>query len=287
METPILDERKWAKLPSIPADAFILDLEDSVVPAHKDTARDRVLQYLRDDDFFGGRLVLARPNNLNTPWGREDIIALAEAGVRLMLYPKAQSANELIEVRNLLTQHGADPLLFPIVETAGALLELPSIARLDGIGGLLTGVGDLSVDAGIPFRDSDGNISPALNRARDQVVLGAASSGASSTDTVYAANLRDPDDVKKAIADGRSRGFTSLVTFYPPHVELINEWLLPSAREVEEAVELIARYEEAQADGRPALVLDGGRTVLLLDYTRAQRLVARAQAPIPTMKDIA
>ena len=286
MEAPILDEHKWAKVPDIRADAFIIDLEDSVVPDRKELARERARNYLADEHFFGDRLVLARPNNLHTPWGRDDIATLARSEVRLMLYPKARSVEELIEVRQLLEDHHAAPLVFPIIETAGALLDVRAIGQLPGIGGLFTGIGDLSVDAGIPFYDTDGKINPALNRARDEIVLAAAAAGISSTDTVYARNLRDAEQVRAAITDGRRRGFTSLVTFYPPHVDLINEMLPPTREEVDHALELVQRYREAQVRGRPALVLENGRTVLLLDCARAQRLLERAAATVPKRQDV-
>jgi citrate lyase beta subunit len=285
METPILDEKKWSRIPAIDADAFIIDLEDSVVPDSKEAARVKAAEYLGDDGFFGDRLVLARPNNLSTPWGRDDVAALAEANVRLMLYPKAQSADEILQVRHLLAENGAYPLIFPIIETAGALIQAHAIAQLPGIGGLFTGIGDLSVDASIPFH-IDGEINPPLNRARDNVVLAAAAAGVASTDTVYARRLKDPEDVRAAIADGRRRGFTSLVTFYPPHVPLINEVLPPSKDELDEAEMIVARYLEVQRAGSPALVLENGQTVLLLDYTRATRLLERASLPVPGRSDL-
>lgn len=280
-----MDERKWGKVPGIAADAFIIDLEDSVVPDLKATARESAVRYLGDEDFFGDRLVLARPNNLETPWGEDDIAALAASSVRLMLYPKTKSVDELEEVRRLLDVHGASPLIFPIIETAGAVLDIRAIAQLRGVGGLFTGIGDLSVDAGVPFRDRDGGINPTLNHARDQVALAAASVGIASTDTVYARNLKDTADVTEAIADSRRRGFTSLVTFYPPHVPMINRLLPPSRGELAEAADLVARYREAQAAGRPALVLEDGRTVLLLDNARAERLLAEAAVEAPKRRD--
>jgi citrate lyase beta subunit len=285
METPILDDRKWAKLPGIAADAFIIDLEDSVVPDHKERARELAVQYLQTPEHFGDRLLLARPNNLDTPWGADDIAALAEANVRLMLYPKARSAAEILEVRAQLSKRGATPLIFPIIETAGGLLQIDAIAQLPGIGGLFTGIGDLSVDAGIPFYAEDGEINPVLSRARDKVVIASAAARISSTDTVYARNLRDPDDVRAAVLDGRRRGFTSLVTFYPAHVDPINALLPPSQPEVAAAYDLVEKYRQAQAAGKPALVLDDGRTVLLLDYVRAQNLLNRAASMAPTRKD--
>jgi len=286
METPILDERKWAKTPTIPADAFILDLEDSVVPTMKETARTTALRWFRETEFFGNRLVLARPNNLATRWGRDDIVAFAEAGVQLMLYPKAASADELRDVRALLAEHGATPLIFPIIETAGAVLEVAEIAQLPGIGGLFTGIGDLSVDAGIAFHDAQGKISPALNHAREQVVLAAAAAGVASTDTVFAQNFQDPDDVRSAVITGRDRGFTSMVTFYPPHVDVINQHMRANQSEIEEAVALVQHYEQGQAAGKPAVVLPNGKVAMLLDYIRALRVIEFKSHSIPTMKDL-
>jgi HpcH/HpaI aldolase/citrate lyase family len=106
METPILDERKWVKVPSIPADYYIVDLEDSVVPARKLDARERVLEYLRDPAYFHHRPVIARPNNLATPWGRDDIIALASVGATLLAYPKVKSAAEIETVAALVRDSG-------------------------------------------------------------------------------------------------------------------------------------------------------------------------------------
>jgi citrate lyase beta subunit len=288
METPILDERKWAKLPGIEADAFIIDLEDSVVPQDKIAARDRAVHYLREGaSFFGDRLILARPNNLDSPWGRADIIALAQANVRLMLYPKAKSAAEVAEVRQLLAEHGAVPLIFPIIETAGALLDVRTISEAPGVGGLFMGIGDLSVDAGIPFRLPNGEINPALHQARDQVALAAAAAGISSTDTVYARDIRNPDDVRAAVRDARDRGFTSLVTFYPPHVPVINEAVPPSPDEIADAELVVETYSEGVRDGKPAVLLEDGRVLLLLDSDRAQRLLDRASAVPPSRKDFA
>jgi len=52
-ESPTLDDRKWSKLPSIPADAFILDLEDAVPAEGKEEARRRVVAAIQEPSHFG------------------------------------------------------------------------------------------------------------------------------------------------------------------------------------------------------------------------------------------
>ncbi|MET0149445.1 MAG: aldolase/citrate lyase family protein, partial [Acidimicrobiales bacterium] len=81
LETPIMDDHKWAKLPGIPTDAVLVDLEDSVPPPLKEQARERVVGALKDRSFFEGRVLVARCNHLSTPWGRDDLQVLGEAGV--------------------------------------------------------------------------------------------------------------------------------------------------------------------------------------------------------------
>lgn len=276
METPILDERKWAKVPSIAADCFMLDMEDSVVPARKEEARAKVVEYLGDPGFFDGRPVIARPNNLSTPWGRDDIVALAEAGVTWMAYPKVRSASELRSVVDLLADHGVQPRLFPIIETPGALLEIAEICAVQGVAGLFTGIGDLSVESGITFRTSTGAVHPFLDLARGAVIFASAAYGLSRTDTLFVEDFRDRDQVLAAIHTARRAGYTSLATFYPPHIELINEYLPPPPEEVAEAAETVTVYEQAVAAGRPALLLEGGRTILTLDYQRALKTLERS-----------
>src|SRR5690606_21893064 len=86
IETPVLDARKWAKIPSIPADAILVDMEDAVPWTQKEEGREAVISALADRDHFGDRVVIARPNHLSTQWGLEDVVALARAGVDCVMY---------------------------------------------------------------------------------------------------------------------------------------------------------------------------------------------------------
>src|ERR1700728_4697887 len=123
-ESPILDDRKWAKIPTIPADAFILDLEDALPIARKEEGREKVLEYLHQPDYFHGAMIVPRANHLSTPWGRDDIIALAEAGIEQLMYPKTESAEDLQEVLELCRAHGSDPKIKASIESARGVVEI-------------------------------------------------------------------------------------------------------------------------------------------------------------------
>jgi len=275
-ETPILDERKWAKIPDIPADMFFLDLEDSVAPARKVEARARAVQYLRDPSFFGGRLTLARPNHLSTPWGRDDVIAFAEAGVTCLAYPKIGCVDELLEVIELLAAHGARPDIYAIVEQSGAMMDLREISRHPQVVSLMFGPGDLSVELGVPLLDSEGALNEIFAPMKAQTVLAASAAMISVTDIVYAPDYRDLDEVRRRAWIARRSGFTALACFYPPHVPIIHEVFSPTEAEVASARQIVDLYESVLAEGKPAALTSDGQTVLVHDYDKALHLLARA-----------
>jgi citrate lyase beta subunit len=274
-ETPILDDRKWAKIPDIPADMFFLDLEDSVTATRKEEARERAVSYLRDPSFFGGRLTLARPNHLTTPWGQDDVIAFAEAGVTCMAYPKIGSIDELLEVSELLAKYGARPDIFAIIETAGSMMDLHAIATHPQVVGLMFGPGDLSVDMGVPLLEPDGQLNRVFEPMMTQVVLAATAARIDCCDIVYAPDYRDLDEIRRRAKDIHMRGFMTMSTFYPPHVAIIHEVLRPTEGELAGARELVERYESLIAEGKPAALSESGETILVHDYEKALGVLAK------------
>ncbi|MDQ1396845.1 MAG: citrate lyase subunit beta / citryl-CoA lyase [Acidimicrobiaceae bacterium] len=278
LEAPVLDDHKWAKIPNIPADAILLDLEDSVPPARKEEGRQRVVHWLKHPEYFDGRITIARPNHLSTPWGREDLQALAEAGVTTMAYPKLETDEELQEVQEMLRAGGADPDIFAIVETSRAVFEIDKIAANDRVKALMFGSGDLSVDSGIPLLGPDGELNDAFTFPKVRTALAGAAFGRMTVDIAYMPDIRDLEEVRRRYQAIRQLGFTTGVTFYPPHVELINEIFAPSKVDVDEAEEVITAYEVALAEGNPAVTLEGGKVLLVHDYEKALKVRERAQA---------
>jgi citrate lyase beta subunit len=275
-ESPILDERKWSKVPDIDADIFFLDLEDAVAPALKEQARERALGYLRDPSYFAGRRTLARPNHLSTPWGHDDVVALAEEGVELLAYPKIANLEELLEVLELLERHGAKPDVYAIAETPGSLVDLAQIAAHPQVVSLMFGPGDLSVEMEIPLFDSDGELNPIFHPLKANAVVAAHAARIGITDIVFAPDYRDLDDVRRRAQRSKQLGFTGMACFYPPHVPILNEVFTPSEAETQAARELVETYESIRAQGRPAALTDDGRTILVHDYEKALALLARA-----------
>lgn len=278
MESPIMDDRKWAKVPSIPADCFMLDLEDSVPPALKIAARDKVVAHVGRDDFFGDAVVMARPNHLSTPWGRDDLEALASAKAPLLACPKISTPQEIDDVLEITRRLGSDPDIFAIIETARSIEHVAAIAEHPNVVGLMFGPGDLSVDSGITLFDGHGDLNPAFLFPRVRTTLAASAAGKLSATIAFAADLKDLDEIRRRYTEAAQTGFTAGITFYPPHVGIVNDVFGPDPIEVARARTIVTAYEAGLANGDAATTLDDGTVLLVHDYEKALALAVRADA---------
>ncbi|HLN04846.1 MAG TPA: CoA ester lyase, partial [Acidimicrobiales bacterium] len=106
LSVPGSSQRFLEKAPSVPADMTFLDLEDSVAPLEKVSARKKVVDAVRNlawDD----RVLCVRVNGWDTRWTYGDVIeVVGGSGERLdeVMLPKAQSAAEVVALDLLLTQ---------------------------------------------------------------------------------------------------------------------------------------------------------------------------------------
>ncbi len=101
------------------ADAVIVDLEDAVPPAEKDTARDALSNWLEP-----AQPVLVRVNAVDTPWHEADLEMCAQPGVAGIVLPKAEMLSGAVEA---LIATNDRPLL-PLIETAIGLTRAREIS---------------------------------------------------------------------------------------------------------------------------------------------------------------
>ena len=277
LEVPILNEKYWSKVPTAAADAIMIDLEDSAVPAAKDAARAATVEWLARPEYFGGRQVIVRVNNLSTPWAAADLAALAgAAGDFLVCYPKIESADEIAVVQSILASQGRTGRgLHVMIETARAVMEIRTIAQSDGVVGLHYGYVDLAADVGSRPFDDVGLYEPAAYFARSTISTAAAAYGLFATGGSLVPDYRDLDKVAALVRSWRDTGFTACIAVSPAHLPLINEIMSPTSDEVAAARLLCATYDDAVAQGAPAAVV-GGKVVTLPDYRVASLVLARA-----------
>src|SRR5438105_6947477 len=106
LSVPASSEKMLAKAPGIPADMVFLDLEDSVAPLEKESARAKAVDAVKNQDW-GEKTLCVRINAWDTKWTYGDVIeVVGNAGERLeeVMVPKTQSAAEIVALDLLLTQ---------------------------------------------------------------------------------------------------------------------------------------------------------------------------------------
>src|ERR1700709_1943023 len=74
---PGSNARALEKAKTLPADGVILDLEDSVAPDAKESARQQVCDTVKAGSF-GPREDFIRTNAIDTPWFSDDLTAAAQ-----------------------------------------------------------------------------------------------------------------------------------------------------------------------------------------------------------------
>lgn len=277
MEVPPMDEKKWAKVPDMPADVFLADMEDSVPPTLKNEARDKVVSLIEDPSFFGGREFICRPNNINTEWGREDLEALAAAKAPFVMYPKPRTVAEVREVKRIFDKHGATPEIMLLVETPETVLRLEEIAQVPGVQGLMVGPGDLALETGMSLFDGKEVFSDGFLYARSKTIMVARALGLEAAEGLLVPNLKDSDEVRRIAKRSALMGFTGNMMFYPPQIALINECHTPAPERVEWARKAVGAYEDAVASGQGAVTVDG-RAVTVHQYGEAKGVLAVADA---------
>lgn len=276
METPVLDDRKWAKVPLMPTDAVLVDMEDTVAQARKLEGRAAVAASLADRSHFGDRVLLCRPNGLETEWWRADVVALAEAGAPNVILPMITKAADVLEFQRVFREHGADPYLLPGIETPGGVAHAEEIAAVDRVAGLVFGEGDLTAAMGIPIYAADGTLNPVVQHARARVYVAAAAENLAMLDIAFIEDLKDLDALRLRAEELKLMGASALFAMYPPHVAVINDVFTPSEETITYAKRVVAAFDDAADSGKPAVQFDNGRAILIHDYKKAVGVLARA-----------
>jgi citrate lyase subunit beta/citryl-CoA lyase len=267
---PGANERALEKAKTLPADALILDLEDSVAPEAKADARERVCAAVASGEYTG-REVTIRVNGLDTEWHDADLRAVAQTGPAAVVVPKVNSAGEVHNIERALELHGAPAhtRIWVMLETPVAVRRAYEIAAAsDRLSVLALGTNDLLKELhaeAVPGRAP-------LIAALSQCVLAAREAGKVVLDGVYN-DVRDAEGFAAECRQARQFGFDGKTLIHPAQIEPCNSVFAPSSEEVEQAGRIIAAFETAEAAGRGVVTVDG-RMVESLHVADARRILA-------------
>ncbi|MDP6342278.1 MAG: CoA ester lyase [Alphaproteobacteria bacterium] len=266
---PGSNARALEKAKSLPADALILDLEDAVAPDAKVAARDQVVGAV-EQGSYGPREVVIRVNGSGTPWHADDLAAAAASRAEAVLLPKVEGAGQVRAAAAALPE-GMD--LWCMIETPLAILHAEEIAAASpAVRCLVMGTSDLATDLNAlhtPRRE------PFLT-SLSLCLLAARAYGLAALDGVYL-DLENDDGFEAACHQGRDLGFDGKTLIHPRQVEPANRVFAPSNQDITEADIIVTAFEQAQAEGKGVVVVNG-QLVENLHVAAARRLLALADA---------
>ena len=266
---PADSEKKIAKALDSEADAIIFDLEDSVAPANKASARDLLKDLPKHSE---GQQCWIRINPIGSDFHKDDLHLIGIAQIHGIVLPKAESG---ADVTQLAHRTGNIPIHAIVTETAASLFGLLSYRDPKSpLAAMSWGAEDLSAALGASSKyDANGELSFTYKLARSLCLAGAVAAGVQPVDGVFA-DFKDEDGLRAEAEAARREGFTGKLAIHPAQVSVINAAFTPSDEEVRHAEEIVAAFE-AQPDAGVLSV--GGKMVDRPHLVQAQRVLERAR----------
>ncbi|MHB1686061.1 MAG: aldolase/citrate lyase family protein [Ignavibacteriaceae bacterium] len=252
-------------------DGIILDLEDSVTHSEKDAARLLVRNTLRSVDFYGVERMV-RINQL--PRGLGDLKFIVPHNVHVILIPKCESPQQVIDVENEVgiikkENNISNEIYFmPIIESALGIIKAFEIATASkNICALTIGLEDYTVDIGTQ-RTLDGRES---FFARSMIVNAAKAAGIQAIDTVFS-DVSDMEGLRQSVIEAKSLGFEGKGCIHPRQVPVVHEGFAPTSEEIDKAKKIVTAFEEAEKQGLGVVSL-GSKMIDAPVVKRAQQII--------------
>ncbi len=294
---PGSNTKLFPKMAASAADVINLDLEDSVAPSDKATARANVIDALNTVDW-GNKYMSVRINGLDTPyWYRDVVDVLEQAGDRLdqIMIPKVGCAADVYAVDALVTaieraKGRTKPISFEvIIESAAGLAHVEEIAASSPrLQAMSLGAADFAASMGMQttgiggtqenyymLREGEKHWSDPWHWAQAAIVAACRTHGVLPVDGPFG----DFSDDEGYIAQAKRSATLGMVgkwAIHPKQIALANQVFTPSDEAVSEAREILAAMEQAKANGEGATVYKG-RLVDIASIKQAEVIVAQAE----------
>ncbi|MFC1897966.1 HpcH/HpaI aldolase/citrate lyase family protein [Candidatus Cloacimonadota bacterium] len=241
------------------ADALILDLEDSVIEASKQEARNIVKKMLKTG-ISKKHHIFIRTNDLDSDFVEEDFAQLCLEGVDGFIVPKSTNEKDIQTFEKILKkyelQNGFSKdhfKLIPLIETASAVLHAEEICRASKrVVAIALGSEDFCADIhGIHDEDSKSLLVP-----RALIALAARAAGVIPIDTLHV-RVHDLDDLKKNMELARNLGYEGSLLLHPKEIEYAHHYFTPSREDIEKAELVLKLTGEAEIRNSRVAIIDG------------------------------
>jgi citrate lyase subunit beta/citryl-CoA lyase len=290
LSIPGSSDKMLGKGPGIPADMSFLDLEDSVAPLEKESARVKVVDAIKNQDW-GDRVLCVRINAWDTEWTVFDVIdVVGNAGERLdeVMLPKVQNAAEVVALDLLLTQVEKKAGL-PIghtgieaqIETARGLINVEEICaaspRLETI---IFGPADFAASIEMPVLTGGVQIpeypGDHFHYTFSKILMAGRANGLQVIDGPFL-KIRDQDAFRDYCQRTRVLGYDGKWALHPDQVSILNELFSPTQEQFDRAVDILEAYRQATEVDRKGAVMLGDEMIDEASRKMAVKFVSRGE----------
>jgi citrate lyase subunit beta/citryl-CoA lyase len=220
---------------------------------------------------------MVRINQL--PLGLEDLEEIVPESPDLVLIPKVESPNQVIEASQRIEEIKAKAgiartiWLMPILESALGIENAYKIANASAqIAALTIGLEDYTADLGV----AKTAVGTESLFARQRIVNAARAAGVQAIDSVFG-DVADMEGLRVWALNSRALGFEGMGCIHPLQIQVIHQAFAPTQAEIEKALRIVAAYNEAQQKGLGVVSL-GSKMIDAPVVQRALKLIERAQS---------
>ena len=283
----------FEKMATSAADVINLDLEDSVAPSDKNTARENVIQATHDVNW-GTKTLSVRINGLDTPYWYRDVVDLLErASDRLdqIMIPKVGCAADVYAVDALVTaietaRGRTKPITFEvIIESAAGIAHVEEIAASSPrLVAMSLGAADFAASMGMQTTGIGGtqdnyymiqgetrHWSDPWHWAQTAIVAACRTHGVLPVDGPFG-DFSDDAGFRAQARRSAILGMVGKWAIHPKQIALSNEVFTPSKAAFAEASEILEAMKLAKANGEGATVYKG-RLVDIASIKQAEVIV--------------
>ena len=294
---PGSNTKLFAKMAASAADVINMDLEDSVAPSDKATARANIIEAINTIDW-GTKTVSVRINSLDTPYWYRDVVDLLEqASERLdmIMIPKVGCAEDIYAVDALITAiesamgRTKKVALEVIIESAAGIANVDAIAAASPrLQAMSLGAADFAASMGMQTTGIGGkqenyymlhgdtrHYSDPWHWAQTAIVAACRTNGVLPVDGPFG-DFSDDDGYRAQARRSATLGMVGKWAIHPKQIALANEVFTPSEEAVTEAREILAAMEQAKANGEGATVYKG-RLVDIASIKQAEVIVKQSE----------
>lgn len=261
-------------------DMVLIDLEDAVPPAQKAEARAGVAGKLAQ---LENSRVLVRVNAIDSQFVAADLKAVVAAAPAGLMVPKVQSAADVERIDRMILatekaaglEAGSLPVI-ALIESAQGVVNVDAIAQAGRETGRVHtaafGAADYTLDLGASISAGGEE----LIYPRSRVCLACRAAGLEPPiDTPFLADLKDLAALETDAKRSKQFGFQGKLCIHPIQIEVVNRVFSPSQAEIEFAVQVVAAFEAAEAEGQGAIQV-AGKLVDLPVVEEARRIMRLA-----------